>query len=242
MTGKIRVVLVGPEHDMNVGACARAMKNFGCTELALVNPVAKLGFEAKKFAKHSTEVIDFSVSCKSLQEAVKGFDLVVATSGVVDRFGDRLKNTVQLPGLPELIEPGTKVAIVFGRESTGLSKEELDSCDLVCVIPASKEHTVLNLSHAVAVVLYELYRVGTKKSPDRVEVHRKPASRANRQLIQRMFGQIVHSLPSVHDPEKVSAAMRNVIERSRASDDEVRSIVAGLSPVHASRKAAAKKK
>ncbi len=92
----LRVVLVEPEHELNVGASARAMKNFGCQELWLVRPTCRIGFEAVKFAKHSKDVLDNARTVKTLSAALKGVDFTVGTTGVVERFASGLKNIVPL--------------------------------------------------------------------------------------------------------------------------------------------------
>ncbi len=235
--GAVRVVLVSPEHDSNVGAVARAMKNFGCTQLVLVSPLAKIGFEATKFAKHSTDVLENAQKCDSLEKAVRGCHFVVGTTGVSDRFADRLKNLVSLPDLASKMHPEETIAIVFGRESTGLTQEELDACDVVCTIPTAPLHTVLNLSHAVAVVCYQLYVDGVLgQVSEEKKGGARPASRESRLVLERMFDELVAGLPSVRDPEKVANALKNMIERSRATEDEVRSLTAAMSPLHAARK------
>ena len=83
---KMRFVLVRPEHDMNVGAVCRAIKNFGFAELWLVDPQCKLGLEAKKYAKHSEEVLQNARKAGSLKEAVAGCDAAVGTTGVPVRL------------------------------------------------------------------------------------------------------------------------------------------------------------
>jgi TrmH family RNA methyltransferase len=212
------------------------MKNFGFLDLALVQPTAPVGFEAVKYAKHSGEVLENALRAKTLAQAVAGFDFVVGTSGVPTRFGSRLKNNVLLGQLPALLAKREKTAIVFGRESTGLSKAELDACDAVCVIPTGSLHRVLNLSHAVGIVLYEVYqstlsagRIDSARLAEKKILGTKPASRENRQALELLFGKLVNQMPRIRDPEKVAASLRNMVERSRATDDEVRSLMAALS-------------
>lgn len=239
---KLRVVLVAPEHDLNVGAVARVMKNFGVTDLALVKPVAPIGFEAQKYAKHSQEVLLKAPRFGSLFEAVEGFDFVVATSGVPERYGGRLKNSITLENLPILMEKRASTALVFGSESTGLSQSDLNQCDACCTIPTSKMHHILNLSHSVGVVMYEIFRYNLLSKPGFAPktiqpklLNRKAASRPNRQSLEKLFTELVESLPSVRDPQKVSASLRNMVERSKATDEEVRSLMAALSPLHSNR-------
>ncbi|MFP4545734.1 MAG: RNA methyltransferase, partial [Methanomassiliicoccales archaeon] len=154
---RIRVVLVGPKIEGNVGAVARVMGNFGFQELYLVDP-CPMGDEARRRAKHAGEVLENAAVVDSLEEAVTGASLVVGTTGIASP-GE--KHFIRIPitprSLAERLEdhPGS-VVLLFGREDLGLSQEELGRCDLLVHIPAGREYPVLNLSHAVAIVLYEL--------------------------------------------------------------------------------------
>ncbi|MBN1275830.1 RNA methyltransferase [Candidatus Woesearchaeota archaeon] len=153
----VRVVLVRPEHPGNVGAVARAMANFGFSDLVLVDPRCDhLSDESMQRAKHAKAVLRKAVTCASLEES--GCDWLVATSG-------KLGSDENIPRLP--LQPwqlagrvmGVRsrvVGVVFGPESSGLRNDELERCDAFLAIPTSKRYPILNLSHAVTVVLYEL--------------------------------------------------------------------------------------
>ena len=159
MTGsEIDIVLVGPEHAGNVGAVARAMANFGFSRLVLVSPACDhLSDEAVARAKHGGQVLRKAKVVEEL--AAAGCDWLVATSG-------KLGSDENIPRLP--LQPwqlagrivsvrGRRVGIVFGPESKGLLNEEVESCDAFLSIPAHPSYPVLNLSHAVSLVLYELF-------------------------------------------------------------------------------------
>ncbi len=231
---KFTIILVGPEHDLNVGSVARIMKNFNFSNLFLVQPEAPIGFEAIKFAKHSNEILANSKKFNTLKEAIDSFDLVVGTSGVPNRFSKELKNSIISYQLFDSLSGYKNVAIVFGRESSGLKSDEIKLCDLVCFIPTSKKHQILNLSHAVGIILYEIYRsinfVNSKKII-KEEFSRQMATRKTRKLAEDMFFKLASKESSVRHPIKVSNAFKNVIERSKASNEEIKSIVAVLSPM-----------
>lgn len=156
-----RVVLIKPRTEGNVGAVARAMGNFGFRELWMVDP-CPLTDEAYKRAKHASFILDGARNVPTMEEALEGASLVVGTSGIVTP-GE--KHFIRIPITPrELAEKlngyrGT-IAILFGREDLGLSQEELMSCDLLVHIPTAEDYPVLNLSHAVSIVLYELRLTG----------------------------------------------------------------------------------
>lgn len=221
-----RVVLVCPEHDTNVGAAVRAMKNFGATDLAIVAPVAPLGFGVQLYAKHSGDVFERARVCKTLRQALSGCDYAVATTGVPERYRGRLKKCIPLPDLPGLALGYRRVALVFGPESRGLSQAELDKCDVAVTIPSSNLHKVLNLSHAVAVVMYELY--SRMRADEQGPVL---AGRRERHNLEEAFGRIVAGEPVVRDGRKVAKAFQNVLERSRVHRDEAAALMAAFGPL-----------
>ncbi|MBS1263299.1 MAG: tRNA (cytidine-2'-O-)-methyltransferase TrmJ [Methanonatronarchaeales archaeon] len=152
----LSVVLVEPRFAGNVGSVARAMKNFGLRELVLVDPPV-LGGEARALAAGAGDVLrEARVTDVS---ALDGFDLLVGTSGV-RAGGDR--NPLRVPAhspreLRELLKSvDGNVGLALGREDKGLYREELERCDVFVSIPTSEEYPVMNLSHAAAVLLYEL--------------------------------------------------------------------------------------
>jgi len=153
-----RVVLVEPKNEGNVGAVARAMRNFDFGELVLVRP-CPIGTEARKRAMHGVGVLDAAQTVEDFDAAIANVDLVVGTSGIDTASEKRFARIALSPrDLAMRLAPmAGKVALVFGREDFGLFKEEITKCDLLVTIPASKEYPILNLSHAAAILLYELF-------------------------------------------------------------------------------------
>jgi len=151
----IRVVLVEPIYDFNVGMTARSMKNFGFKELYIVLK-RRLGIDAIRFAAHASDIVENAVFVSDLEDAVKDVDYIVGTTGVTGTDYNIPRIAVPIWELRRALRLKGKIAILFGREDTGLRNVELEMCDVVATIPASSEYPVLNLSHAVAVTLYEL--------------------------------------------------------------------------------------
>jgi tRNA/rRNA methyltransferase len=156
----ISVVFVGAETAGNVGSIARVMKNFGVKELVLVEPQCDhLSKEAMDRASHAKDVLEKAMVCDF--SALKRFDYLVGTTA-------KLGSDYNIPRIPmtpaELafklkeVSSKAKIALVFGRESSGLLNEEIMKCDFTVTIPASKAYPTLNVSHSVAVVLYEIFK------------------------------------------------------------------------------------
>lgn len=161
----IRVVLVEPKYGGNVGAVARAMANFGVEDLVLVGPVA-LDEEASRRAMHGRGILQAARIVPDLDAALREVDFVAGTSGITTESEKRFARISVTPReLAERIATieGT-VAVLFGREDFGLLDEELRRCDLLVTIPASSDYPILNISHAAAILLYE---VCSPKAPSR---------------------------------------------------------------------------
>jgi tRNA/rRNA methyltransferase len=167
---RVRVVLVEPQEPMNVGAVARAMRNFGLARLYLVNPAPRVGppwaREAYWLAVHAEELLDRAVAVDSLMEALADVQLVVATTG-------RPRELYPAPVVPAWEVPARvlsvegEVALVFGRETFGLTNEELALAHVIGTIPTAPEQPSLNLAQAVVVFAYELFKavVGEERFP-----------------------------------------------------------------------------
>ncbi len=154
---ELQVVLVNPLYEGNVGSVARVMKNFGHTRLALIDP-CPLRNEARAMASHAQDVLE-SARRVTLDEVVAESEVVVATTGEV---AQSVCSPTRMPyfaphELREMVADveGT-VSILFGRENCGLSNQELARAGIICTIPTSPIYPILNLSHAVGILCYEL--------------------------------------------------------------------------------------
>lgn len=154
---EVSIVLVEPLYEGNVGFAARVMKNFGFTRLVLVNP-CPLGNDAVMRASHARDVLE-GARRMTIAEVYREFDFVVATTGEVSKS---VCTPMRMPYYaPEEVREivadiDGKVAILFGRENWGLANEELKRANLICTIPTSEAYPILNLSHAVGILCYEL--------------------------------------------------------------------------------------
>lgn len=156
----LRIVLVEPMYKGNIGSVARVMKNFGLTDLALVNPCA-LGIEAQAMASHAKDVLENARICRTVEEAVEGCDVIIGTTGArAFKKCDHIRTPMLLPTeirrQLEIFGKETKTAVLFGREDHGFSNEELAACTMITTIPTHHIYPVMNISHAVGVMAYEL--------------------------------------------------------------------------------------
>ncbi len=150
------VVLVRPKHEGNIGAAARAMANMGLDELHLVEPAPELGSTAEAFAVGASHVLGGVRRWPGLVAALGDFDRAVGTtSGRNRHLQQRVVSARQLGDLLAT-EPGTRVALVFGPESSGLTRDEIALLDPLVTIPCSTTQPTLNLAQAALLVSYEL--------------------------------------------------------------------------------------
>ncbi|MFH0818219.1 MAG: RNA methyltransferase, partial [Candidatus Micrarchaeota archaeon] len=147
---EFKIILVGSEYPINLGYCARVLANFGYTEMNLVKPKVKIGKTALMHSKHGRELLEKAKVYESLKAATLDCDFVVGTSGITKRGNKTLRSPINLEKFCAMAEKsGKKFAILFGREGTGLSAEEIRECDFLVSIPASTSYPILNLSHAL---------------------------------------------------------------------------------------------
>ena len=154
----ISVVLVEPGVPGNIGAVARVMANFGFKELVLVNPKCEhLGEEAQGRSKRGRAILKAAkVGDESLYA---DFDYLIATASQVGNDYNIQRTPIVPKQLVQLLKDKTnrKIGLVFGPEGPGLSNRDLDRCDFLLTIPTHKAYHSMNLSHSVAIILYELF-------------------------------------------------------------------------------------
>lgn len=157
---QISFILVEPAVSENVGAAARAIKTMGFSQLVLVNPCDFLSGPARWLAHGSGEILEQAKVFPTFEEAISGFDFIIGTSAK--------KRSVKydyypLPELPELLSSKgnsvENIAVVFGREESGLKNDELKLCDLVTTIPMKTTFPSLNLAQAVMLYVWELSKM-----------------------------------------------------------------------------------
>jgi len=221
-----RFILVRTEYEMNLGSAARLMANFGQSPLYLVKPDCMVGFTAKMYAKHATNLLEKAVLCNTLKEATKGCTLVVGTTGVLRRHKDALRHPLMLEEFREKVysqkhSPNAPIAIVFGAEGNGLTEEELKACDTLITIPTVHKYPVMNLSHAFATVLYALCGQSKKISHIRLA-----ASEGEKKALMETFERIVgHYRSRLREPDKIELAFKRVMGRALPDAVETRGML-----------------
>jgi tRNA (cytidine32/uridine32-2'-O)-methyltransferase len=223
---RLRIVLVGTQHPGNIGSAARAMKTMGLERLVLVDPERAPDRESAALAAGADDVLAAAATFATLAEAVADCRLVLGCTA-----RDRRVQLEQLPPRAAAARAaadaagGGEVAVVFGRERTGLTNDELQLCHAAVHIPANPGYSSLNLAAAVQVLAYEL-RLALLDAPTAGEVQ-EDARPAPHELLEGFFGQLAEALDQIdfHKGRAPGSAMRKLRRlylRARPTEAEVR--------------------
>lgn len=156
MLSNIRIVLVNTTHPGNIGAAARAMKTMCLSQLCLVSPKAYPSAEATARASGADDVLARAHVCADLDEALAGCVLVAGASARSRTIPVPLLDPRDCAARLAAVSEQGPVALMFGREQSGLTNEEMDRCQLLVQIPSNADYGSLNLAAAVQVLAYEL--------------------------------------------------------------------------------------
>ena len=211
----MRIVLVEPQHPGNVGAVARAMANFGITDLALVNG-CEINDDGYARSKSGRPILENLKRFDTMEKALAECDIAIGTSGIKPEGDKRwFRAPKDVKTINELISERLNPALIFGRENYGLYREELALCEVTITIPTNPEYPILNLSHAVSIILYEIKRKEKVKSPKK----RKAVSQDE---FERLVDRIMNMLEDSSYPERRLDRSRTTLRRliSRGNPDE----------------------
>jgi tRNA/rRNA methyltransferase len=201
----ISVIFVDPESPGNVGSISRCMKNFGADQLLLVNPCPLAG--ARKMAMHAVDILETAVTVDSLPEALALVDTSIATTSRVSKLARKAITPHELNSV------SGHIGIVIGRESHGLTTEEIELCDFVVSIPTSRAYPVLNAASTCCILLYELFT--------REEEEGKPGTRAQRERLLKECERISNLMEKRPHRKKIwKIAMRRVFSKAFLTDRE----------------------
>ena len=256
MLENIRIVLVNTSHPGNIGAAARAMKNMGLASLYLVEPKDHPSYEAYSRAAGADDVLGNARVVSTLPEAIDGCAWVAGTSA--------RERTIQWPvqNLRECsrqcIEEANEgeVAIVFGRERTGLTNEELERCNVLVHIQTDPDYSSLNVAAAVQVVSYELRmamlgetgsdkivadKIDTGSDKSKVTEIDRPASADQLESMYQHFFQAMGDIGFLgsSNPEIIMRRLKGLFGRARVTQREM-NILRGILSAAQGRKSARK--
>jgi TrmH family RNA methyltransferase len=209
----VSVTLVEPHYPVNLGHTARLMKNFGIRRLILVNPRVNIS-AAAVYASHAADILD-SAEIATFQKVREENELLVATTAVrAARKSNVIRRTVRPESVRELLEMSNSSSLVFGRDTTGLTNEEIGMCDVTVTIDTFSPYRSLNLGHAVAIMLYIITRARGRRGPSQ--------SRRARQVFADNFYELaVASRLQPHKVRNLREAGKRMAATSSLSDRQL---------------------
>jgi len=220
----IRFVLVGTTHPGNIGAAARAMKTMGLSNLHLVTPKIYPSAEATARASGADDVLANAVVHESLDSALEGCQQVYGMSARLRHLPVPVVNPREAVTQIQQAQDDAQIAIIFGREHSGLTNEELDRCQHLVNIPANSDYSSLNLAAAVQVLAYEL-----KMSFDpTIEVGRVGEEREaiTADDLEHLYGHFEQSLIAIgfldpKQPKNLMRRLRRLFNRANLDRNEL---------------------
>jgi len=215
---RIRIVLVGTQHPGNIGSAARALKTMGLERLVLVAPQRYPHNEADMMAAGADDVLTAATCVDTLAEAVADCRLVLGCTARSRRVQlEELSPRAAAARSCETALAAGEVALVFGRERTGLENEELQLCHAAVHIPANPDYSSLNLAAAVQVLSYELRVALLATGPAEVAGGQAPGGAhpdrpASHAQMEGLFEQLAQTLDDIdfHKGRAPASAMRKL--------------------------------
>ena len=227
----IVVALVEPQYETNVGYIARIMKNFGYKQLYVINP----SFDKEKAAKFATHGKDILASTKisTFKELREKFDVLVGTTALsaYSRL-NILRNSINVERLSEIIKNvgmEKDFCILLGRESSGLNNRECEMCDLVVTIDTKTDYRTMNISHALAILLYEI----SKSLPEFTLKDSKMRTRSKTLATRQEMGLLINYVNEIadkcgydkHKQPMLNSAVHRLLARGIPTSKEVMLLV-----------------
>jgi tRNA (cytidine32/uridine32-2'-O)-methyltransferase len=222
MTQNVRIVMVHTTHPGNIGAAARAMKNMCLTELVLVAPREFPCAEATARASGADDVLASARVVDSLADAVSDSRIVIGASARLRSVAWPVVDPREAARLAASEARAGAVSIVFGRESSGLSNDELDLCTHLVHIPTNPDYSSLNVAMAVQVLSYELMQAAGGRLPA-VEENGPVASNAEMEGFFRHLEQALDEIGFTDElrAHKLLRRLRRLFHRAAPDSEEV---------------------
>lgn len=222
MLEQVRIVLVNTSHTGNIGSAARAMKTMGLGDLCLVDPVTPPDGQAVALAAGASDILANARIVPTLAEAVADCGLVIGTSARSRTWSWPMLDAREAGEKAMAEAPRHRVALVFGRERTGLSNEELQQCHYHVAIPANPEYSSLNLAMAVQTLSYEVRMAWLARESHPVAEQEYPLSAD----LERFYAHLEQTLLDTGfiikpHPGQVMTKLRRLFNRARPESHEL---------------------
>ncbi len=226
---RVAIILVSPRISENIGATARAMKNFAFSDLRIVAPRNYDSVKAKRMARGGSSILDNAKYFDTLNSALADLTFVAATTA---RTGNDRSTGAENPdsGTERLLAEAEKgyAGLLFGPEERGLTNRELDNCQLLLTIPTNPDFSSLNLAQAVVIMLYEMSKNISPANFHKVKIN-SPRQLATSSEIEGLFSSTKEFLLEAgflnpQNPDSVLLHLRKLLARAEASPHEIKTL------------------
>jgi tRNA/rRNA methyltransferase len=230
---RVRIVLSHTSHPGNIGAAARAMKTMGLSRLSLIKPKSFPHSDAQAFAAGAADILERATVCASLDEALNGTVLAVASTARRRGLAQQIVDCREACRRLMLASESGEVALVFGPERTGLATRDLNKCRLVAAIPTDPAYPTLNLAQAVQVFAYEL-----RMASGTVEPQPQASQPATHEQIERFYAQLERTLYEIgfldpRQPRGMMQRLRRLFARAGLEKEEANILLGLLGAIRA---------
>jgi TrmH family RNA methyltransferase len=223
MLSPVRILLLNTSHPGNIGAAARAMKTMGLDELGLVAPKRYPSAEATARASGADDLLDRAAVYPGLHEALAGCHLVVGASARVRSIPCPMLGPRECATMIAGQASGSRAAVLFGNEQSGLSNAELDRCQYLVRIPANPDYSSLNLAAAVQIIAYELRMASELPSGEVDQGRPVPVDSAEMERFYRHLEQVLVELEFLDpgNPRQLMRRLRRLYNRAGPDGNEM---------------------
>lgn len=204
----ITVALLSPESEGNVGAIARVMKNFSLSRLLLIDPGCDhLSADSMARSTHASSILKRAKVGKL--SSLKKFDYVIATTAIVGTDYNIPRLPITPSCLSQILDRKADSCILFGPESSGLPNSVIRRCDIIVKIPSDQKYPTMNISHAAAIILYELFKA-------RPACAAAPVKKKEKDILLDNINKLIDSLGFATEQKKDTQKLvwKRVINRS----------------------------
>jgi tRNA/rRNA methyltransferase len=229
---RISIVLVGTQSPGNIGMVCRAMKNMGLYDLRLVNPCRVDHPDAPMFAVSAKDVLEQAKIYTSLEDAIADSEFSVATTRRHGKYRNEIWTPDEVVARFAACAPQSRLALVFGREDSGLTTDEVAMCRWQSTIPTADEYGSLNLSQAVLIFCYEFLKGNAPVQNEEKPVRDIAGSASLEPLYDHMERTLLRiGYLNPQNPDHMMRTMRRIYARAELDEREVSSLRGMLSQI-----------
>lgn len=225
---RFKIIIVEPRYQINLGYIARVAKNFGVKKLFLVKPRTRIGSRAIMFSKHARNLLLDAKIYKNFDSAIKDCNVVIGTTGIWKKARVNFKRIYLIEDAIERISKLGKsktIGIVIGRDDIGLKKNEIEKCDMIAYIGTDPGYPVLNISHALGIMLYLLTKKGFESAY--MDLPRQDSDKKEMEFLLNTFNKLTER-KKIRNKKAVRNTFRRLVYLSQPNRQEIHALITAL--------------